>query len=38
MINKTQIMQWYVQFIDKNDEWDSFKDKNWRQVQHTGVV
>lgn len=33
MINKTQIMQWYVQFIDKNDKWDYFKDKNWRKVQ-----
>ena len=33
MINKTQIMQWYVEFIDKNDEWDYFKDKNWRKVQ-----
>jgi len=33
MLNKTQIMQWYVQFIDKTDEWDYFKDKNWRKVQ-----
>jgi hypothetical protein len=33
MINKTQIMQWYVEFIDKNSEWDYFKDKNWRKVQ-----
>lgn len=33
MINKTQIMQWYVEFIDKNDEWDYFKDDNWRKVQ-----
>jgi len=33
MINKTQIMQWYVQYIDKSDEWDYFKDKNWRKVQ-----
>ena len=33
MINKTQIMQWYVQYIDKTDSWDYFKDKNWRKVQ-----
>jgi hypothetical protein len=33
MINKTQIMQWYIEFIDKNKEWDYFKDKNWRKVQ-----
>ncbi|HTT91965.1 MAG TPA: hypothetical protein VMF65_20590 [Acidimicrobiales bacterium] len=33
MINKTQIMQWYVEFIDANKEWDYFKDKNWRKVQ-----
>ncbi|HEY3078634.1 MAG TPA: hypothetical protein VGM69_01885 [Chloroflexota bacterium] len=33
MLNKTQIMQWYVEFIDKNDEWDYFRDKNWRKVQ-----
>ncbi|HWG74248.1 MAG TPA: hypothetical protein VG184_09360 [Acidimicrobiales bacterium] len=33
MINKTQIMQWYVEYIDKNDEWDYFKDDNWRRVQ-----
>ncbi len=33
MINKTQIMQWYVEFIDKSAEWDYFKDKNWRKVQ-----
>ena len=33
MINKTQIMQWYVQFIDKTNGWDYFKDKNWRKVQ-----
>jgi hypothetical protein len=26
-------MQWYVEFIDKNDEWDYFLDKNWRKVQ-----
>ncbi len=28
MINKTQIMQWYVEFIDKSDEWDYMKDEN----------
>jgi hypothetical protein len=33
MINKTQIMQWYVEYIDANKEWDYFKDKNWRKVQ-----
>jgi hypothetical protein len=33
MINKTQIMQWYIEFIDTNKEWDYFKDKNWRKVQ-----
>jgi hypothetical protein len=33
MINKTQIMQWYVEFIDKNDEWDYMKDENWRRMQ-----
>lgn len=33
MINKTQIMQWYVEFIDKSDKWDYFKDENWRRVQ-----
>ena len=34
MINKTQIMQFYVEFIDKNNEWDYFKDANWRKVQN----
>jgi hypothetical protein len=34
LINKTQIMQWYVQWIDKNDEWDYHKDKNWRKAQN----
>lgn len=33
MINKTQIMQWYVEFIDTYDKWDYFKDDNWRRVQ-----
>lgn len=33
MLNKTQIMQWYVQYIDTNKEWDYHKDKSWRQVQ-----
>ena len=33
MINKTQIMQWYVEFVDTNKEWDYFKEKNWRKVQ-----
>ncbi|MCB8942755.1 MAG: DUF4157 domain-containing protein [Ardenticatenaceae bacterium] len=33
MLNKTQIMQWYVQYIDQSNEWDYFKDKNWRKVQ-----
>jgi hypothetical protein len=34
MINKTQIMQFYVEFIDANKEWDYFKDANWRKVQN----
>lgn len=34
MINKTQIMQFYVEFIDENNEWDYFKDANWRKVQN----
>lgn len=33
MLNKTQIMQWYVEYIDRSKEWDYFKDKNWRKVQ-----
>ena len=33
MINKTQIMQWYIEFVDTNKEWDYFKEKNWRKVQ-----
>lgn len=33
LINKTQIMQWYVQFIDKTNEWDYHYDQNWRQAQ-----
>ncbi|MCA9934152.1 MAG: DUF4157 domain-containing protein [Ardenticatenaceae bacterium] len=33
MINKTQIMQWYVEYIDVKKEWDYFTDANWRKVQ-----
>ncbi|MCC7365393.1 MAG: hypothetical protein IT303_13585 [Dehalococcoidia bacterium] len=33
MINKTQVMKWYVQYIDNNKEWDYHKDENWRKVQ-----
>jgi hypothetical protein len=34
MINKTQIMQWFVQWLDKHD-WkaDFATDENWRRVQ-----
>ena len=34
MINKTQIMQFYIEFIDQNNQWDYFKDANWRKVQN----
>lgn len=34
MINKTQIMQFYIEYIDKNNQWDYFKDANWRKVQN----
>jgi hypothetical protein len=34
MINKTKIMQWYVQYIDEGDKWDFHKDKNWRKAQN----
>lgn len=34
MINKTQIMQFYIEYIDANDQWDYFKDANWRKVQN----
>lgn len=34
MINKTQIMQFYIEFIDANNLWDYFKDANWRKVQN----
>ena len=33
MINKTQIMQWYVEYIDTAKEWDYAKDENWRKAQ-----
>ncbi|WP_427159630.1 eCIS core domain-containing protein [Aliinostoc sp. HNIBRCY26] len=33
LINKTQIMQWYVKYIDQKGEWDYHKDKNWRKLQ-----
>ena len=34
MINKTQIMQFYIEYIDANNEWDYFKDANWQKVQN----
>jgi hypothetical protein len=34
MINKTQIMQFYIEYIDANNQWDYFKDANWRKVQN----
>ena len=34
MINKTQIMQFYVEYIDAHDKWDYFKDANWQKVQN----
>jgi Domain of unknown function (DUF4157) len=34
MINKTQIMQFYIEFIDQKNQWDYFKDANWRKVQN----
>ncbi|HXW80886.1 MAG TPA: hypothetical protein VEJ84_15395, partial [Acidimicrobiales bacterium] len=34
MINKTQIMQFYIEYIDRNGQWDYFKDANWRKVQN----
>jgi hypothetical protein len=34
MINKTQIMQFYIEFIDQTNQWDYFKDANWRKVQN----
>ncbi|OLP17677.1 hypothetical protein BST81_15265 [Leptolyngbya sp. 'hensonii'] len=33
MINKTQIMQWYIEYIETSKTFDYFKDKNWRKVQ-----
>jgi hypothetical protein len=34
LINKTQIMQWYVQWLDNNPgAWDAHRDKNWRTMQ-----
>lgn len=35
LINKTQIMQWYVQWIDTDasDRWKQYFDKNWRKMQ-----
>jgi hypothetical protein len=33
MINKTKIMQWYVEYIDTAKEWDYAKDENWRKAQ-----
>jgi hypothetical protein len=34
LINKSQIMQFYIEYIDQNDKWDYFKDANWRKVQN----
>lgn len=34
MINKTQIMQFYIEYIDEKNQWDYFKDANWRKVQN----
>jgi len=33
MLNKTQIMQWYVQYLDETDGMKYFTKKNWRRVQ-----
>jgi hypothetical protein len=33
MLNKTQIMQWYIEYIDVTKSWDYFTDENWRKVQ-----
>lgn len=33
LINKTQVMQWYVEFIDKTGTWDYHLNKNWRKAQ-----
>jgi hypothetical protein len=34
LINKTLIMQYYVQWLDKHPEkWDAHRDKNWRKLQ-----
>ncbi|MBX3001191.1 MAG: DUF4157 domain-containing protein [Caldilineaceae bacterium] len=33
MLNKTQIMQWYVQYLDQTDDLTYFTEKNWRRVQ-----
>jgi hypothetical protein len=36
LINKTLIMQWYVQWLDGNPgAWDAHRDKNWRTTQQT---
>ncbi len=34
LINKTQIMQFYIEYIDSKDKWDYFTDANWRKVQN----
>ncbi|MCI0438688.1 MAG: hypothetical protein L0177_06100 [Chloroflexi bacterium] len=34
LINKTQIMQWYVEYIDKAKTWDYHLDENWRKAQN----
>jgi hypothetical protein len=34
LINKSQIMQFYIEYIDQNDKWDYFQDANWRKVQN----
>jgi hypothetical protein len=35
MINKSQIIQWYVEYLDQHPilGWDYSKDKNWRKAQ-----
>ena len=35
LINKTQIMQFYVRWLDtQKSKWDAHWDKNWRKAQH----
>ncbi len=33
MLNKTQIMQWYVQYLDEKDQMKYFTEQNWHKVQ-----